>query len=153
MLPEFSRSQKNRMIKSVSFISLCFPFCSGQGRDQTVAWTLMLYLGDTNCLTPLTCSHRCEPLYNPQGLGENDIAHPVTGIAEQSSAFLWASMGKNNKGLINFQGQLLRSWGPVPKAESGLCGHQRCVLCFLQQPHPFPVAWARSLWTSASQSI
>lgn len=153
MLPEFGRSHKSRMIKSVSFIFLCFPLCSGQGRDQKVAWTLTLSLGDTKCLMPLTCFHICEPLYNPQGLGENDIAHPVTGIAEQSSALLWASIGKNNKGLINFQGELRRSRGPVPKAESGPCGHQSCVLCFLQQPYPFPLAWAQSLWTSASQSI
>lgn len=126
MLPGFGRSHKSRMIKSVSFISLCFPFCSGQGRDQTMAWTLTLSLGDTKYLMPLTCFHMCEPLYNSQGLGENDIAYPVTGIAEQSSALLGASIGKNNKGLINFQGQLPRSRGPVPKAEPGPCGHQLC---------------------------
>lgn len=122
MLPQFGRSQKSRTIKSMSFISLCFPFCPGKGRDQTVARPLTLPLGDTKCLMSLTCSHICEPLYSPQGLGENHIAHAVTGIAEQSSAWLWASMGKNNKGLINFQGQLPRSRGPVPKAESGPVG-------------------------------
>lgn len=148
MLSEFSRSQKNRMIKSISLISLCFPLCSGQGRVQIEAWTLTLSLGDTNCLMPLTCSHRYEPLYNLQGLGENDIVHPVTDIAEQSSAFLWASMAKSNKGLINSQGQLLRSRDPVPKAESGPCVHQCCVLWFLQQLHLFLVAWAQSLCLS-----
>lgn len=139
MLPGFGRNQKNKIVWSVYFISLCFPLCPGQGRSQAEALILTLSLEDTKCPVPLIYhSNMWEPLYNPYGLGDKDTAHSVIGRAEKPRVLLLASIGNCDKDPATCKVSY-PAVGPCSQSR-GPCGHQLCVLCFLLYPHPFPLS-------------
>lgn len=134
---EVRRTELLGLNRAIYFISLCFPLCPGGKEHQALALILTL----APYTVPLTySSHVLEPLYDPQGLEDREMAHPGIGRGEQPGACLPASTGKRTS-KVSFP----EAGALVLKAELGPRRHQLCVLCFFQQSRSLPLARKQTL--------